>query len=294
MDNLNPATLSINSYAKINLGLDVLGVLPNGYHTLKMIMQTVSLHDTLCFEKTVGTGIELSTNLPYLPTDQNNLIYKAISLFKEKYGITDGIRCTATKRIPVAAGLAGGSGNAAAALKAMDALFDTKLTPEALASDGLKLGADVPYCLMGGTALAEGIGEVLTPLPAPPDAKVLIVKPKVSVSTKEVYTSLHLDETTVHPDIDACIDALKTGSLKKLCDNLGNVLEDVTVKLYPCILDIKSKMLDSGADGALMSGSGPSVFGLFSDEEKAKGAYDLFKTMPEYADNTFLCDFNLN
>ena len=284
--------ITVRSYAKINLGLDVLGVLPNGYHTLKMIMQTVSLHDTLCFEKTEGSNVELSTNLSYLPTDQNNLIYKAISLFKEKYGISDGIRCTVTKRIPVAAGLAGGSGNAAAALKAMDALFDTKLTPEALASDGLKLGADVPYCLMGGTALAEGIGEVLTPLPAPPDAKVLIVKPKVSVSTKEVYTNLH--ETTVHPDIDACIDALKTGSLKKLCDNLGNVLEDVTVKLHPCIADIKSKMLEAGADGALMSGSGPSVFGLFSDEAKAKGAYDLFKSMQEYADNTFLCDFNLN
>ena len=286
--------ITVRSYAKINLGLDVLGVLPNGYHTLKMIMQTVSLHDTLCFEKTEGSNVELSTNLSYLPTDQNNLIYKAISLFKEKYGISEGIRCTVTKRIPVAAGLAGGSGNAAAALKAMDALFDTKLTPEALASDGLKLGADVPYCLMGGTALAEGIGEVLTPLPAPPDAKVLIVKPKVSVSTKEVYTNLHLDETTVHPDIDACIDALKTGSLKKLCDNLGNVLEDVTVKLHPCIADIKSKMLEAGADGALMSGSGPSVFGLFSDEAKAKGAYDLFKSMQEYADNTFLCDFNLN
>ena len=294
MDNLNPATLSINSYAKINLGLDVLGVLPTGYHTLKMIMQTVSLYDTLYFEISDEPGIHLSINLPYLPTDQNNLIYKAISLFKEKYGITDGIRCTVTKRIPVAAGLAGGSGNAAAALKAMDTLFDTHLSLKELSELGLKLGADVPYCLMGGTALAEGIGEVLTPLPAPPDAKVLIVKPKVSVSTKEVYTSLHLDETTVHPDIDACIDALKTGSLKKLCDNLGNVLEDVTVKLHPCILDIKSKMLDSGADGALMSGSGPSVFGLFSDEEKAKGAYDLFKTMPEYADNTFLCDFNLN
>lgn len=286
--------ITVRSYAKINLGLDVLGVLPNGYHTLKMIMQTVSLHDTLCFEKTEGSNVELSTNLSYLPTDQNNLIYKAISLFKEKYGISEGIRCTVTKRIPVAAGLAGGSGNAAAALKAMDALFDTKLTPEALASDGLKLGADVPYCLMGGTALAEGIGEVLTPLPAPPDAKVLIVKPKVSVSTKEVYTSLHLNEATIHPDIDACIDALKTGSLKKLCDNLGNVLEDVTVKLHPCILDIKSKMLDLGADGALMSGSGPSVFGLFADEAKAKSAYDLFKSMPEYTDNTFLCDFNLN
>ena len=283
--------ITIRSYAKINLGLDVLGVLPNGYHTLKMIMQTVSLYDTLYFEKTSGIGIELSTNLSFLPTDEKNLVYKAIALFKEKYGISEGIKCTVTKRIPVAAGLAGGSGNAAAALKAMDALFDTKLTPEALASDGVTLGADVPYCLMGGTALAEGIGEVLTPLPAPPKAKVLIVKPVVSVSTKEVYTSLNLNKDTIHPDIDACIDAIKTGSLKTLCGYLGNVLEDVTVKLHPCIADIKKQMLGSGADGALMSGSGPSVFGLFGDELKAENAYSLFKSMLEYADNTFLCDF---
>ena len=284
-------TITVNSYAKIKLGLDVLGVLPNGYHTLKMIMQTISLYDTLCFEKTEGSKIELRTNLPYLPTDQNNLIYKAISLFREKYGITDGIKCTVTKRIPVAAGLAGGSGNAAAALKAMDALFDTRLSAKDLSELGLKLGADVPYCLMGGTALAEGIGEVLTPLPAPPKAKVLLVKPKVSVSTKEVYTSLNLNDDTKHPDIDACIEAIKAGSLKSLCQNLGNVLEDVTVKLHPCIADIKIKMLENGADGSLMSGSGPSVFGLFGDEEKAENAYNLFKFMPEYADNTFLCDF---
>lgn len=286
-------SLTVSSYAKINLGLDVLGVLPNGYHTLKMIMQSVTLSDNLYFEKTSGSDIKLRTNLPYLPTNEKNIVYKAITLFKEKYGVTDGINCTITKHIPVAAGLAGGSGNAAAALKAMDTMFDTQLSAEELARDGLKLGADVPYCLMGGTALAEGIGDILTPLPDPPSAKVLIVKPMVSVSTKEVYTSLDLNENTIHPNIDACIDAIKAGSLKDLCSNLRNVLEDVTVKLHPCISDIKEKMLETGATGSLMSGSGPSVFGLFEDETKAEAAYDLFKAMPEYTKNTFLCNFNL-
>ena len=286
-------SLTVSSYAKINLGLDVLGVLPNGYHTLKMIMQSVTLSDSLYFEKTSGSDIKLRTNLPYLPTNEKNIVYKAIALFKEKYGVSDGINCTIEKHIPVAAGLAGGSGNAAAALKAMDTLFDTRLSAEELASDGLKLGADVPYCLLGGTALAEGIGDILTPLPAPPPATVLIVKPKVSVSTKEVYTSLDLNENTKHPDIDACVAAIKAGSLKDLCNNLGNVLEDVTVKLHPCISDIKEKMLTMGAAGSLTSGSGPSVFGLFEDKRKAKAAYDLFKGMPEYSLNTFLCNFNL-
>jgi 4-diphosphocytidyl-2-C-methyl-D-erythritol kinase len=187
--------------------------------------------------------------------------------------------------------MAGGSGNAAAALKAMDTLFGTKLSDKELAEMGVKLGADVPYCLMGNTALAEGIGDVLTPLPAPPKAKVLIVKPSVSVSTKDVYTNLVLDENTKHPDIDACIKALEDGSLKNLCDNLGNVLEDVTIKLHPCIADIKTKMLEFGADGSLMSGSGPSVFGLYADENKANAAYEYFKATSEYSHNTFLCDF---
>lgn len=286
--------IELRSYAKINLGLDVTGVLPNGYHTLKMIMQTISLYDTLYFEKTVSPDIVLNTNIPDIPTDEHNLVYKAIKLFRDQYGIKSGVRCIIEKHIPVAAGLAGGSGNAAAALKAMNALFDTGLSAKQLAVDGLKLGADVPYCLMGGTALAEGIGDILTPLPLPPLAKVLLVKPKVSVSTKEVYTALKLGENTVHPDMDACISAINEGSLKKLCDNLGNVLEDVTILLHPVIADIKHKMLELGAVGSLMSGSGPSVFGLFDDEAKATEAYNLFSSMPEYSDTTFLCDFNLN
>ncbi|MBO4510731.1 MAG: 4-(cytidine 5'-diphospho)-2-C-methyl-D-erythritol kinase [Lachnospiraceae bacterium] len=283
--------ISTKSYAKINLGLDVLGTLPNGYHELKMIMQTITLNDNLFFEKRKDNRIILKTNLPFLPVNEKNIVYQAVKLFMETMHISSGIYCTVTKHIPVAAGMAGGSGNAAAALKAMDALFGTKLSADELASLGVKLGADVPYCLMGNTALAEGIGDVLTPLPAPPKAKVLIVKPMVSVSTKEVYTNLVLDENTKHPDIDACISALHSGSLKDLCDNLGNVLEDVTVKLHPCIAEIKSKMIELGADGSLMSGSGPSVFGLYSDEEKADDAYKYFKATSEYGRNTFLCDF---
>lgn len=281
---------TMKSYAKINLGLDVLDTLPNGYHSLKMIMQTISLHDTLYFEKRKKPSIILKANLPYLPTNEKNIVYQAIRLFKETMKIYDGIFCTITKHIPVAAGMAGGSGNAAAALKAMDLLYGTHLTTEQLCEMGLKLGADVPYCITGGTALAEGIGDVLTPLPSPPRAKVLIVKPSVSVSTGEVYKNLRLDESTVHPDIDSCISAIKEGSLKKLCDNLGNVLEDVTVGLHPVISEIKTKMKELGADGTLMSGSGPTVFGLFEDDTAAQTAFEYYSGS-DFGKSTFLCDF---
>lgn len=281
---------TMKSYAKINLGLDVLDTLPNGYHSLKMIMQTISLHDTLYFEKRKKPSIILKANLPYLPTNEKNIVYQAIRLFKETTKIYDGIFCTITKHIPVAAGMAGGSGNAAAALKAMDLLYGTHLTTEQLCEMGVKLGADVPYCITGGTALAEGIGDVLTPLPSPPRAKVLIVKPSVSVSTGEVYKNLRLDESTVHPDIDSCISAIKEGSLKKLCDNLGNVLEDVTVGLHPVISEIKTKMKELGADGTLMSGSGPTVFGLFEDDTAAQTAFEYYSGS-DFGKSTFLCDF---
>jgi len=283
--------IAVRSHAKINLGLDVTGVLPSGYHTVKMIMQTITLCDTLYFEKKNSPGIKLKTNLPYLPVNGKNLVHKAITLFMEKYGLSGGIYCTITKRIPVAAGLAGGSGNAAAALIAMNRLFDKNLSEKELMEMGLELGADVPYCIMGKTALAEGIGEVLTPLPSPPRAFVLVVKPGVSVSTADIYHNLVLDENTVHPDIDACLRAIHSGSLTDLCQNLGNILEDVTVKLHPAISDIKKEMLTLGAKGALMSGSGPTVFGLFDDEALARAALKHFKDIKEYSRNTELCEF---
>lgn len=282
--------ISIKSYAKINLGLDVTGVLENGYHTVKMVMQNISLYDSLYFEKRTSPKITLKTNLAYLPTNEKNIVYAAIQLFREEFHISNGIYANIVKKIPVAAGMAGGSGNAAATLKALDRLFGTKMSDEKLAELGLRLGADVPYCLMGGTALAEGIGEKLTRLPAPPQAKVLIVKPDISVSTQMVYKNLRLDDKTVHPDIDATIAAIKTGSLRDMCGTLGNVLEDVTVSLFPCIRDIKQRMLLDGAEGALMSGSGPTVFGLFSDEEAAVGAYNDFLS-DNGTNSVFLCDF---
>jgi len=283
--------ISIKSYAKINLGLDVTGVLPNGYHTVKMIMQTISLNDTLYFEISKKPGIVLKTNMPFLPVNEKNIVYKAIQLFCSELSISCGVYCSIMKHIPVAAGLAGGSGNAAAALIALNTLLNTNLTTEELMKMGVKLGADVPFCILGKTALAEGIGEILTPLPAPPRAKVLIVKPSTSVSTAEIYSKLVLDENTVHPDIDACVRALENGSLTDLCKNMGNILEDVTIELHPMIRKIKEKMLLHGAAGTLMSGSGPTVFGLFENETAAQKACLAFKTDEQYKKSTYLCDF---
>ena len=283
--------ITVKSNAKINLGLDVTGTLPNGYHTVKMIMQTISLTDSLYFEKRKDNRIILQTNLPFLPVNEKNIVYKAIKLFQEKSTLSLGIYCRITKHIPVAAGMAGGSGNAAAALLALNELYNTGFSTQTLLEMGLKLGADVPYCILGKTALAEGIGEKLTPLPPPPPAKILIVKPPVSVSTAEVYSGLELNSDTVHPDIDACISALKNNSLKDLCAGLGNILEDVTIKLHPEIAVIKKTMLELGADGSLMSGSGPTVFGLFGDPDAAGKAYLHFKDMKPYQSSTYLCDF---
>lgn len=282
--------ISIKSYAKINLGLDVTGVLDNGYHTVKMVMQTISLYDSLYFEKRKTPGIVLRNNLSYLPVNEKNLVYAAIRLFRETYHISNGVYANLVKKIPVAAGMAGGSGNAAATLIAMNRLFDKNVPLEELMELGLKLGADVPYCLMGGTALAEGIGEILTPLQAPPQAKILIVKPDLSISTQMVYQNLTLDGNTVHPDIDATMAAIKAGNLKDMCASLGNVLEDVTVRLHPEIAEIKQKMTDLGAAGSLMSGSGPTVFGIFEEEQSAAEAFRHFK-QTGYEANTFLCDF---
>ena len=283
--------ISKKSMAKINLGLDVTGVLPNGYHTVKMIMQTVSIYDSLTFEKRKKPGIILRTNLPYLPVNEKNIVYKCIKLFFEEFSISGGIFCSISKRIPVTAGMAGGSGNAAATLLALNELYGTDLPESKLLELGLKLGADVPYCIKGKTALAEGIGEILTPLPVPPKAKVLIVKPPFSVSTAEVYKNLKIDNETHHPDIDSCIEALHEGSIKKLASRMENILETVTIELHPEIGRIKEKMLELGADGSLMSGSGPTVFGLFEDENAAAMAFDTFKSMERYQKNTYLCDF---
>lgn len=266
-------TISLKALAKVNLGLDVVRRREDGYHEVKMIMQTIHLYDRLDISKMKEPGIQIQSNLSFLPVNENNLIYKAGKLLMDEFGITEGVSVKLDKRIPVAAGMAGGSTDAAAMLWGMNRLFRLNLSLEELMKRGVTIGADVPYCLMRGTALAEGIGEKLSPLPPMMKVPILIAKPQISVSTKFVYSNLKLDKDTVHPDIDQCIEDIRRGSLTDLCAHMGNVLESVTIPAYPVIREIKEHMMENGAVGAMMSGSGPTVFGLFSDEKTAKKAY---------------------
>lgn len=269
-------TLKLNAYAKINLGLDVIGRLPNGYHEVKMIMQSVGICDELTFEKQ-PSGITVTTDSGELPADENNLIYRAAKLLLDTCAVKEGVRIHLTKRIPIAAGMAGGSTDAAATLKAVNQLFRFGKTKEELMELGVKIGADVPYCILGGTALAEGIGERLTPLPPMPDCHLLVAKPDINVSTKYVYTTLDAAPILFHPDIDGMTAAILAGDLTGITAKLGNVLETVTVPAHPIISKIKEKFLELGSDGVLMSGSGPTVFGIFSDKTAAEKAYASMK-----------------
>jgi 4-diphosphocytidyl-2-C-methyl-D-erythritol kinase len=266
--------LRLRAYGKINLGLDVVRKREDGYHELRMIMQTVGLYDELKMRVIPEDEIRLSVNLSFLPTNKNNLIYKAIELIKEEFSITKGVEVRLEKRIPVAAGMAGGSSNAAAALVGMNRLFQLGLSKKQLMEYGVRLGADVPYCIMRGTALSEGIGEILTPLPPMPKCYILLAKPGISVSTKYVYQNLNVNQLTDHPDIDGIASALKVGDLKGICDRLSNVLETVTIKDHPMIEEIKQFMVEQGAMNALMSGSGPTIFGIFENRNQAKKALE--------------------
>jgi len=264
--------LSVKALAKINLGLDVLRRREDGYHEVCMIMQTINLYDRLAMKKTAEPVIDIKTNLSYLPVNENNLVYKAANLLREEFDIKEGIEVQLEKRIPVAAGMAGGSTDCAATLYGMNRMFELGLSTQELMDRGATLGADVPYCLMRGTALAEGIGEVLTELPPMVKCPVLIAKPGISVPTKWVYQNLKLDENTRHPNIAKQIEDIRRGDLKAICEDMGNVLEDVTIPQYPIIGQIKELMVENGAVGSMMSGSGPTVFGLFEDMETAKRA----------------------
>ena len=258
-------SISLKAYAKINIGLDVTGKLPDGYHLVKMIMQNIDLYDEVILTENVSGDIRLDMNVDFLPTDERNLAYKAAKLMKEDFGIDRGIDIYIRKNIPAAAGMAGGSTDAAAVMTGMNKLFGLNIDKNILMEHSLKLGADVPYCIMGGTALAEGIGEKLTQLSPCPDCYVLVAKPDISVSTAYAYTNLVLDDTTVHPDIDMVRNALESGDIRTAAQNMGNLLENVTQKEYPVIAEIKHIMDANGALGSLMSGSGPTVFGLFDD-----------------------------
>lgn len=264
--------ISRKAYAKINIGLDVLRRREDGYHELKMIMQTVDICDDLIFEKTAKSGIVIQTDREELPVDGGNLIYRAADLLLQEKGITQGVKISLTKRIPIAAGMAGGSSDAAATMHGLNELFHMGYSIQQLKELGVKLGADIPYCLVGGTMLSEGIGEMLTPLPAPPECFLVVAKPDINVSTGFVYGNLQADKLTYHPDIDGMTEALRSGDLSGITDRLGNVLETVTIKEYPIIEDIKELLRNMGAENALMSGSGPSVFGIFKKHKTAEAA----------------------
>lgn len=271
--------ITLKALAKINLGLDVLGRRENGYHDVRMVMQTIYLYDNVTMERTDQPGIELTCNLFYLPVDETNIAYKAAKLLMDEFDISGGVRIVLDKHIPVAAGLAGGSANAAAVLVGMNRLFSLGLSQEDLMKRGVSLGADVPYCVMRGTVLAEGIGEVLSPLPPLPKCCVLIAKPGISVSTKTVYEKLDSQEIEVHPNIDGILEGLKKQDIQKVALSMGNVLEAVTIGEYPVIEQIKDVMKDSGALNAMMSGSGPTVFGIFEDRQRAKEAQQKIREL---------------
>lgn len=277
------------AYGKINLGLDALSKRPDGYHELKMVMQTVGIYDVLTFQKNEGS-IRISTDHKELPEDKGNLIYQAAELIRETYGISEGVTITLQKNIPIAAGMAGGSSDAAAVFHGMNELFGLSMSLDDMKKLGVRIGADVPYCIMGGSALSEGIGEILTPLPAPPKAHLLIAKPDINVSTGFVFKNLQVDALPFHPDIDGMVRSLKEGDLRGITDRMGNVLETVTMKTYPVIGRIKEEMIKQGAENALMSGSGPTVFGVYREKEMAKNAERIIAKQG-YAKQIFVTEF---
>ena len=269
--------ITLKALAKINLGLDVIRRREDGYHEVSMVMQTIHLYDRLEIAKSHEPGIHIRSNLNFLPVNENNLVYKAGKLLMDEFGITDGVDVNLEKRIPVAAGMAGGSTDAASMLYGMNRIFDLGLSRRQLMERGVQIGADVPYCIMAKTALSEGIGEVLTEVAPLPDCFVVVAKPTISVSTKMVYENLHANELQHHPDVVGMVDALKQGDLSGVASRMENVLETVTTKLYPQIEEIKQTMKESGAENAIMSGSGPTVFGLYTEKATAEQAAEKIR-----------------
>lgn len=264
--------------AKINLAIDVLKKRPDGYHDVVMVMQSVALYDTITVRSN-KKEIVITTNSGEIPTDKSNIVYKAAEYLKLKYSVKAGAAIHIDKTIPVAAGLAGGSTDAAVTLKLLNKLWDLRLSKSELLDAGKKLGSDVPFCLQGGTALAEGLGDKLTTLSGTPNCYVVLAKPAMGVSTKEVYEGLKPDDIRCRPDIGRMLKGIEAGDLAEIAGSMCNVLETVTVKKCPQIEEIKSKLLEYGALGSMMSGSGPTVFGIFKDVSTAYHAYDHVKGM---------------
>ena len=268
--------MKIKAYGKVNISLDVVGKREDGYHLLSMIMQNIDLYDEIEVEKQ-ECGIILECNKSYVPVDNRNLAYKAAEIFKERYDIVDGVKINIEKNIPVSAGLAGGSTDAAAVLKVMNKLFNVNATEEELMELGLKLGADIPYCIHGGTALCEGIGEIITPIKPFRDKIVVLVKPAFGVSTKEVYKNFNLEKVKQHPKTAEIINAIENDDLNFVASNMKNLLENVTLRKHKILIKIKEEMNACGAINSMMSGSGPTVFAFFDDMLKAQECYDEMK-----------------
>ncbi|NRT59089.1 4-diphosphocytidyl-2-C-methyl-D-erythritol kinase [Clostridium saccharoperbutylacetonicum] len=268
--------MKIKAYAKINIALDVVGKREDGYHLLRMIMQTIDLYDIIEVKKS-DFGINIKCNKHYVPTDERNLAYKAAKLFKETYSISDGVDIDITKYIPVSAGLAGGSTDGAAVLKLMNKIFNINASDDDLKALGLKLGADVPYCINGGTALCEGIGEKITELKRFKDKILVLIKPPFGVSTKEVYKEFDLSKVIIHPKIEELIKNMEKDDIYFVANNMKNLLENVTLRKHRIISRIKEDTTIDGAIGTMMSGSGPTVFAFFDDMLKAQTCYDNMK-----------------
>ncbi|MCI8955492.1 MAG: 4-(cytidine 5'-diphospho)-2-C-methyl-D-erythritol kinase [Eubacterium sp.] len=269
--------LELKAYGKINLGLDVIRKRSDGYHDLDMVMQMVDVYDDVILTRIEGTEIIVRTDTAVLSNGKDNLAYMAAKMLMDEFAIAQGLEITIKKRIPIAGGMAGGSSDCAATLTGVNQMFGLGLSKEELMERGVRLGADVPYCILGGTAIARGIGEILTPLPTPPKCHVIIAKPPVSVSTAFVYGNIKPDKIEKRPDIEAMVSAIKAQDLYKLAESLYNVMEDITVPEYPIIQEIKTVMLGGGALNSIMSGSGPTVFGLYDDIEKAERTVELLK-----------------
>ena len=260
--------------AKINLMLDVLHKRPDGFHEVEMVMTMIDLADRLEMSEQPRDTIIITSQAGYIPLDEKNLAFQAARLIKERYDVRKGVHIHLDKKIPVAAGLAGGSSDAAATLRGLNRLWDLNIPLEELLSLGAELGSDVPFCVTGGSALATGRGEILKPIPNPPQCWAVVAKPPINVSTADVYGRLRSDNIHRHPSAKAMVEALEAGSFQDMCQSLGNVLEEVTLNMHPEVQQLKEAMLKLGADGALMSGSGPTVFGLVSKESKVARIYN--------------------
>lgn len=269
--------ISVKAPAKINLTLDALYKRPDGYHEVEMVMTTVDLADRVELTLLASDEIRLECSASFVPDDARNHAYKAAQLLKEKYKVKQGVRIYIHKQIPVAAGLAGGSSDAAAALRGLNKLWNLGLTLDELAEVGAQIGSDVPFCVYGGTALATGRGERIEHLTAPAPCWVILAKPPIGVSTADVYGNLRINEGTKHPNTANMLKAVETQDFQLMCQSLGNVLEDVTLSLYPQVKQIKELMLASGADGVLMSGSGPTVYALVQKEAKVQRIYNALR-----------------